>query len=85
MTKQIIFYLTSDLNQEEMMAILGEALVEQEKGNIPMISVRKYAFKDSKQLEVVEIILKQAEKNGFGIIIEPNRLPSQISVSPDYI
>ena len=84
MTKQIIFYLTPDLNQEEMMAILGEALVEQEKGNIPMISVRKSTFKDSEQLEVVEIILKKAEKNGFGIILEPYRLPSQPSVSPDY-
>jgi len=84
MTKQIIFYLTPDLNQEEMMAILGEALVEQEKGNIPMISVRKFTFEDSEQLEVVELILRQAEKNGFGIIIEPNRPTSQLSVSPDY-
>ena len=34
MTKQIIYYLTPKLNQEEMMAIVGEALIEQEKGNI---------------------------------------------------
>ncbi|MFX0095194.1 MAG: hypothetical protein ACFFBD_25900, partial [Candidatus Hodarchaeota archaeon] len=63
MTKQIVYYLTPDLNQEEMMAIIGEALVEQEKGNIPIISVRKFAFKNAEQLEMVELILKRAEKN----------------------
>jgi len=56
-----------------MLAILGEGLVEQEKGNIPIVSIKKSLFKDPQQLEDVELILRRAEKNGFGIIIEPKR------------
>lgn len=71
MTKRITYYLTPDQTKDEMMAIIGEGLVEQERGNIPIISVQKAFFDDNQQLELVKLILKRAESNGFGVIIEP--------------